>query len=235
MKKKYDKKYYTKLIIVNLITSIRLIACFVIPFVYHFKGASITAICVLFVFLTDMIDGYLARHFSVQTFLGSLLDGVSDKLFSFISFFILGLIKPVMFIPLVLEICIFLINIFAYKQNKNVKSSKIGKGKTVILAFFVILSFILVGMDLINLPSSLEVFLLENENAIFYIFAGIIVGSELLTLTDYSKKAFKDGTDSIKEIRHKKLVDFKTIKGVLIDTEFYMQNKDKALRELIYK
>src|SRR5579863_5772212 len=47
--------------------------------------------------LTDVIDGFLARHFNQKTFLGACLDPVADKIFLFSCFFTLFFINSAFF------------------------------------------------------------------------------------------------------------------------------------------
>ena len=72
--------YYLKLVIVNLLTSVRLVGSIILPFIYYYKGPVIVSIWVLVIFSTDAIDGRLARLWKVETFFGSLLDGICDKI-----------------------------------------------------------------------------------------------------------------------------------------------------------
>ena len=102
MKKEVPRKL--KLIFVNTITLIRLIGALLLPFIYHKYGASIVSLSIIIIFLTDAIDGFLARKLNVSTFFGSMLDGLSDKLLNVISFVILGLEYDIMLTPLILEI-----------------------------------------------------------------------------------------------------------------------------------
>ena len=95
---KDSKIYYLKLIIVNLLTSVRLIGSVILPFIYYYKGPVVVSIWVLVIFSTDAIDGRLARHWKVETFFGSLLDGMCDKLFSIVSLSILSYIRVIMII-----------------------------------------------------------------------------------------------------------------------------------------
>ena len=58
MTKKMQKFW---LIIINSITLVRLIGALALPFIFYYKGAAICAIWTIVFFLTDMIDGTLAR------------------------------------------------------------------------------------------------------------------------------------------------------------------------------
>ena len=227
--------YYLKLVIVNLLTSVRLIGSIILPFIYYYKGPVIVSIWVLVIFSTDAIDGRLARLWKVETFFGSLLDGICDKLFSIVSLSILSYIRVIMIFPLLLELAIIGVNTIAYKDNKNVQSSKLGKRKTVLLAATIILSFILLASPLYIdlLPITLKGIFVTYDSITLYVLAGIIIGMQLLVLTDYSKKAFSK--EYIKELRGREFISFKTLKFYLFDHDFYVEHKDKPIREILYK
>ena len=70
------------LIFVNLLTMVRIIGVFMMIPVYFNYGGLYAAILSICCYLTDCIDGFLARKFHVATFFGSMFDGVADKLFS---------------------------------------------------------------------------------------------------------------------------------------------------------
>ena len=87
--KKIKENLFIK-ITVNTITSIRLLGALLLPLIYFKYGILISTINILCLFLTDAIDGFLARKFNSSTFLGSLLDVTSDKLLNFMSFLLLS-------------------------------------------------------------------------------------------------------------------------------------------------
>ncbi len=232
---KYNKQYHIKLFVVNLITSIRLLGAFVLPFIYYCKGPVIVSICVLLIFSTDAIDGKLARHWKVETFFGSLLDSLCDKLFSIVSLSILSYIRVIMIVPLLLELAIMAVNTIAYKDNKNIQSSKLGKRKTILLALTIAFSFALLASPLYIdlLPITLQGIFVTYDSITLYVLAGMIIGMQLLVLTDYSKKAFNK--EYIKTLKKKKIISFDKLKMYLFDHEFYVTHKDKPLREIFYE
>lgn len=63
----------------NILTALRLIA---VPYVlFHILQDNLTAAFYLFVFaaITDYVDGYLARHWRVETKFGRIFDPIADK------------------------------------------------------------------------------------------------------------------------------------------------------------
>ncbi|GLG02029.1 hypothetical protein Alches_20700 [Alicyclobacillus hesperidum subsp. aegles] len=67
----------------NLLTLLRLllIPCYVWSFYATASPHKIIALCVLlFAGLTDVLDGYIARTYKLETYTGQLLDPLADKL-----------------------------------------------------------------------------------------------------------------------------------------------------------
>lgn len=230
-----NKKYITKLSIVNIITFTRLIGAIALPICYYFAGSSKVALCALIIFTTDFIDGKLARHWKVQTFFGSLLDTICDKMFGISVIAMIAYNYHIMWIPLLFEIAIFLVNIYAYRGNKNVQSSKIGKWKTLVLDFAVIIALIVLTLPLIESKLSINFvnFINTYEATLINTIAGVIIGSQILALSDYSKKAFT--SEYIKQFKGKKYVSFKEFCKMFFSYDFYMEHKNDPLRQFLYK
>ena len=81
-----------KMIIVNFITSIRLIGSFVLPIIYYKCGINIASLIIIILFLTDAIDGFLARKLKVSTFFGCIIDAFEDLAVIAIIILILGIV-----------------------------------------------------------------------------------------------------------------------------------------------
>ena len=98
-----------KLIIINLLTLIRVIGTIILVPIYQTYGGYYVSILALICYLTDSIDGILARKLNACTFFGSLFDGTADKLFTIMNFIVLYLITPYAIIPIVIEFLIVLV------------------------------------------------------------------------------------------------------------------------------
>lgn len=226
---------YVKFSIVNLITFSRVIGSIVLPIIYFTKGIESLAFFVVILFLTDFIDGKLSRFWKVESFLGSFLDFTSDKLFAFVMLAILSYEYPCMLIVLLLEFVIFVINTLAFNENKNVQSSKMGKVKTFVLDVAVSIMFIYTARCMYEsyIPKSINKFLIESEYPISYILIGVMIGMQLLTISDYNKNRFKQTSYEKLGVKHLKSV--KEIWFMLTDRDFYIKNKDERIKNLIYK
>lgn len=229
------QQHKIKFIIVNLITFSRIIGSILLPIYYFNFGIKYMAILVAILFLTDLIDGKLSRYWKVESFLGSFLDSIGDKLFSFVMLAILTYEYPIVLLIILLELIIFVINTLAFKDNKNIQSSKLGKFKTTILDISVVLLYIYSAKDTLSiiLPNNIIMFLNNTEISIEYILTGVVVGIQLVTILDYKKSSLKQTT--YEKINKKDLKSFKEIFNMLTDRDFYIKNKDNSLRHFLYK
>lgn len=213
---KQNAKFW--LIFVNIITSLRIIGSIILFPLYFSCGAKIVGLILAFLFLTDWIDGYLARRYHVSTFFGSILDSVSDKSIAIIACTILCFLNPYMIYSIIVELAILVFSLLIITQNNTAKTLYIGKVKTWVLSLAVIIGFFICNPDktLINICVMMPALIFE-----------------VLSLIGYLKKFF-----SVKvkiEKKTPKYKSFKEIKDMLFSPEFYDANKDKTgLIENIY-
>ena len=70
----------------NLITLFRLLFCpIIIIYVIYLNNLklisnNLSAFILLIIFLTDFLDGFLARKLNSKSYLGAMLDGLADKI-----------------------------------------------------------------------------------------------------------------------------------------------------------
>ncbi len=213
-------------ILVNSITLFRLIGSFFLIPIYYTYDLKVVSLFSLFLFTTDLIDGFLARKFKVSTFFGSIMDALSDKSLGIISFAILSSVSPLMFIPLIIEILIPIVNSISVRNGANIKSSRIGKIKTWAVGISIIGSFLSALYD----KHSLE--------TISYL-AALATTFDVLTLVDYIGHSYNSFKDKNKLI----IVDFnslekKSFKELLRDSwncNFYDKYKNESIKILLYK
>lgn len=235
---KYNLLKIFEITIVNLITIFRLIGAVILPFIYFNKGTDTTAIWIICLFLTDAVDGFLARILKVSTFFGSSMDALSDKILNAIAFIILGFEYRIMIPPLILEIAIMLTIYSTYRFGGNIQSSRIGKTKTIVLDVCVVLSFILLSLDAFELKGIIIGYIIKNTNGFIGLFGCIITILSIITLIDYNKK--NRLTRNNPKLIHIKYQDKerKTIKEIIkcsFDTEYYRAHKDESIMKQFYK
>ena len=71
-------------ILVNVITTFRFLYTMILPILKGRISRLAFIINIALLFLTDFIDGALARKFKVQTLYGSVMDTIADKTLSII-------------------------------------------------------------------------------------------------------------------------------------------------------
>lgn len=115
----------TVLTIPNLLTLIRLLL--IGPIVWAFlvlRSSGLTAILLTISGATDVIDGWIARHFRMISPLGTALDPLADKLTQFAMLICLATRYPVMRLPLVMlvvkEVATGLMGLMVFRLTGNV-------------------------------------------------------------------------------------------------------------------
>lgn len=133
-------------LITNLITTSRLVFTIVLMSLYKVIPNYLFLIFIAIVFSTDFIDGRLARKYHVETFYGSLMDTLADKVLN------IALILPIIkvtylfWILLGCEVLILLINTIGTIHGKKTRTLFLGKVKM----WFVFLSIVLGYANIFN-------------------------------------------------------------------------------------
>ncbi len=202
---KERKKHIRNKILVNLITGIRSLGTIAIIPIFVNEGTLITALASIGFFLTDFIDGLLARKLHVQSFFGSLLDGLSDKAFGIVCLILLSTLNPIFLIIIGVELGILAVNYNSIQRGNNAKSSMAGKVKTFFLAATIVGSFFAYSVpslknivDYVNI-SSLNTLAKINPQVLSTILAIPSIGAGLYVLKDYGKKATTQDEKKLEE------------------------------------
>ena len=86
----------------NMLSMVRLLLIPVIVWLYCVKQEYIWTVVVLVLSaLTDMVDGYIARHFNMVSDIGKALDPIADKLTQVATMFCLTTKFPLIWIPVI--------------------------------------------------------------------------------------------------------------------------------------
>lgn len=225
------------LIFVNLLTTVRIIGVFMMIPVYFNYGGLYAAILSICCYLTDCIDGFLARKFHVATFFGSMFDGVADKLFSCSNLIILFKVTKYSIASIIFELAVVLIQFIKFQKNINVKTSKIGKIKTIVMSITVILIYLVTDINSLTFLSNDFINYINNLNSnILYLtlFTPLYI-FQILTLYSYLKFLRTYDTTSKEDIP---VVDINlkpktSIKNrwdnfvtIWLDNDFYEKYKD---------
>ena len=129
-------------IFVNLLTISRII--FSIFLIFNAtKLSNITFLMIVAIlFLTDQLDGFLARKYKVQTLFGAVMDTVADKILCITLIIPLILDNRISLIILIGELAIGLTNLIAVLNKRKTTVSFIGKVKMWLLSISIIVGYL---------------------------------------------------------------------------------------------
>ena len=214
-----------KKIIVNSLTISRIIGTLFIPLMFNSLSKIMFILIIILLFITDAIDGPLARHWEVSTIAGTILDMSADKIFGFAILIIISNIYPIMLIPALLEIVIAVTNLISTNKGNISKSSQIGRIKTIVMWACISILF-LTGMteeliDILNINN--------NKYIIEFIAISTAIISEFVVAADYIIKAIKNNNKGNKKLFNiiKDKEKLKFIKNIIFDEKYYILTKDK--------
>ena len=231
-----------KLLIVNLITLVRIVGTIILIPVYKYHGGLWAGIFSLICYITDSIDGILARHWKVSTFFGALFDGIADKLFTIVNYIVLFLITPYAIIPAIIELLTIILNFIKFNKNYNIQSNIIGKLKVWIIAASLVLSFFVSSINEINIiPSSFKNTIIGmNQSDLYFwlLLPAIIICS--FSFISYVIEIFKPNKKVEFVVHDKKEVPvmtnnkgFEYFKNIWLSPEFYYSHhNDTNLKDL---
>ena len=221
-------------VLVNVLTLLRVLATFLLPVVWKLFSPSKILIFVICILLTDFFDGFLARKYNVSTLLGSILDCFADKLFGIAIILVIATYYKSFYIVLLMELIIASINVIAAFRGAKTASSMLGRAKMWVLGLAIVISMIsifkynlmsFIHIDILN--TWLRTFI-EYENIIVLFGSSITVGAQMMVAIDYLVRIIKELKDNNKKIKY----DFKSnkeLKYVLLNHEYYVNNKNKPL------
>ncbi|AEF17717.1 MULTISPECIES: CDP-alcohol phosphatidyltransferase family protein [Thermoanaerobacterium] len=130
----------------NTLTLIRfvLIPVFVYSFFYIYNGNIYAAAVFLISGLTDVLDGYIARHYNQITKVGILMDPLADKLMIItvlLSLWIKGIIPFFIILIVIIKEVTMIIGAFILYKRKDITIPANRFGKTATLLFYVAIIF----------------------------------------------------------------------------------------------
>lgn len=235
---KYGKNHVRNKVLVNLITFIRSLGTIAIVPIYTMCGTFTTALAAIGFFATDFIDGMLARKLHVQSFFGSLLDGLSDKAFGIVCLLLLSTLNPIFLAIIAAEIGILAINYQSIKRGNNAQSSIAGKAKTVLLAASIVGSFFAYSaptikeiLNYVNI-TSLNTLLEQNPDIISTILASTTLGASLFVAGDYMKKAKNQDKSKEETVLEEKLIPEENSEGkTKITLDEIQKRKTELMRQ----
>jgi cardiolipin synthase len=124
----------------NILSTIRLFAIPVFVYAYFNLSPYVAAVIYVAAWLTDALDGYLARRFNWITDIGKLLDPLADKLMQItaaVCFTIDNLLFLVVLIPLLIKELAMLIGGMLVIKRQKVVAQAVWHGKLATVVIFV--------------------------------------------------------------------------------------------------
>lgn len=223
----------SKKIFVNMLSISRIIGALLMPLVFaNFSMLKIVLIISL-LFITDTFDGLLARKWKVQTRGGALLDPLGDKLLAASCIFSFIFKDTRLLITLLLEIAIAYVNINRGLHGEEANTIFMGKIKTTAL-------FIMLGLcaayslkpDALNILFNTSIDLTITKSVVNIAFLITLI-CQVLTIIMYINESSKQKNVRINRIP--KLKSMKEIIKRLFDEDSYLEDRDKALIDIIKK
>ena len=238
-----DKNKFNFLI-TNFVTFIRVAGIFALIPVYKLYGGFALFLLSSSCFLSDCIDGIMARKLKCSTFFGSLFDSISDKAFLIINMILLMSITPLAIIPVFLELGIAVTQTIKYNMNMNVQSNIFGKLKMWVAGLSISLTYLLVDEKILNYLGSSLLKKINNMNHIhlFSLILAPLVISEFITLTSYVKEYYDYKKELTPELIKKhqkeeekivKEMQNTSVKDLFFKHEYYEKYKDYGNLKLI--
>lgn len=129
-----------------------------------------SAVVLIVASLTDIADGYIARHFHMITDWGKFIDPVADKLMQFSMLFVVAFRRPLVLILIVeyllKEIILLVIGLMIYHEGFNLNGAN-WAGKLCTVVFDTVMFLLMFLPDI----SKLAVFFLVSLVSVFLIIA----------------------------------------------------------------
>ena len=136
----------------NILSLLRIVMIPAIVWLYNNDMPHQAVFILLLSGLTDIVDGFIARHFNLISNLGKILDPIADKLTQAVILLSVSSEYPLMLIPLILltvkEVSLSIIGIFVIRRTREVKGANWhGKVTTFMLYFTLIVHIICIDLS----------------------------------------------------------------------------------------
>lgn len=177
----------------NMLSFLRIILTPVFIAMYVHEGNYQMLAIVLFTcaMLTDTCDGYYARRYGKQTKLGAFLDPIADKILVIATFSLFawqGLLHwSVVILMALRDVVITSLRLKLVAQGTSLKTSELGKGKTVAQFVSIYLFFLAHWMERVVSTMGVQHFVLISANVVVW----IVVLFSLYSGVDYLIKYWR--------------------------------------------
>ena len=231
-------------LITNFFTFIRTVGIFaLIPFYKNYGGFATFGLSMC-CFLTDFIDGLLARGLKSSTFFGSLFDALSDKVFLIINMVLLMSMSSLAIVPILFEVAIAITQSYKYNKGINIKSNMFGRTKMWVAGIVISLTYLLTDnkfLSWVNYNLSVNISNLDQTKVLCILFMFLVI-SEILTLGSYVKEYFDEKekmtpefikTKEEEEKKIEKEISNVSFREIMFEHEYYEKYKDYGNLKLV--
>lgn len=138
----------------NILSSIRIVLAPIFLFMYlqdEMIWRSLSIAVFATAAITDFFDGYLARHYGIESELGVFLDPLADKFLTFAGFLCLPFLDAALFpwwaiiVIIVRDVLVTLMRLYAGRKNYSMETRFMAKLKTAVQMVF-LYSILLIGV-----------------------------------------------------------------------------------------
>lgn len=196
-------------LVTNLITTSRVFLTIILMCLYQSIPNYLFLIFIALIFSTDFIDGKLARGFHVETFYGSLMDTIADKVLNIALLLPLISISKWFLVLLVLEVTILVVNTIGTIHGKKTRSLFLGKVKMWFIFLTIILGYAYVFQYI------------KSKYVLIALILTIIC--EVIVIIDYIIFLLKQE----KNPNRFKVKNMNDLKYFLFDTDYYISTLGK--------
>lgn len=197
-------------LVTNLITTSRVFLTIILMCIYNSIPNYLFLIFIAIIFSTDFIDGKLARGFHVETFYGSLMDTIADKVLNIALLLPLLTVSKWFLVLLVLEMTILVVNTIGTIHGKKTRSLFLGKVKMWFIFLTIILGYAYVFQYI------------KSKYVLIALILTIIC--EVIVIIDYIIFLLKQE----KNPNRFKVKNMNDLKYFLFDTDYYISTLSKG-------
>ena len=230
-------------IIVNSITMTRVIGTLLMPFISLLLSPGELIFYIIILLLTDSVDGIMARRLNSCTIFGALLDAIADKLLGIATLAVLAFSYPIMFLPIITETLICLINTNGAARGSSTESSFLGKFKTWLFGIAIVVGFCTIYSESIitlfndttrNGLYMIDMFnyIIDNKDSIMVVLASITARADIMVAADYrsrNKSDIKKARENGLNASEFKLKNKDDLMFALFDTDYYNETRGGPL------
>lgn len=172
-----------------------------------------------------------------------MLDAIADKLLGIATLAVLAFSYPIMFLPIITETLICLINTNGAARGSSTESSFLGKFKTWLFGIAIVVGFCTIySSDIITLFNDntrnglymIDMFnyIIDNKDSIMVVLASITAGADIMVAADYrsrNKNEIKKAKENGLNAKEFKLKNKDDLMFALFDTDYYNETRGVPL------